>query len=43
MYVFKKIKNGQDVFIHEKLGPWEGGELAPVTITWSCVFLDHNM
>jgi hypothetical protein len=20
-----------------------GGELAPVTITWSCVFLNHNM
>ncbi len=20
-----------------------GGELAPVTITWSCVFLDHNL
>ncbi len=26
----------------EKLGPW-GGELAPWTITWSCVFLDHNL
>ncbi len=28
----------------EKLGPsGEGGGAAPWTITWNCVFLDHNL
>jgi hypothetical protein len=34
----------QGVFVHRKTGSKRGGgEPAPWTITWSCVFLDHNL
>jgi hypothetical protein len=34
----------QGVFVHRETGSKRGGgEPAPCTITWSCVFLDQNL
>ena len=46
MYVLKihKKRQLQGVFVHRETGSKRGGgEPAPCTITWSCVFLDHNL